>query len=75
MDLKELKTKKASELHALLAKWREELREFRFKDSNRQLKNIREIRNVRKSIAQVLTLLNSSKNVDVKENNKIEDNK
>lgn len=62
MDLKELKTKKESELHSLLAKWREELRELRFKVSNHQLKNVREIRNIRKNIAQVLSLLNSKKN-------------
>ncbi|MCK9438816.1 MAG: 50S ribosomal protein L29 [Patescibacteria group bacterium] len=75
MDLKELKTKKDSELHSLLAKWREELRELRFKDSNRQLKNIREIRNIRKNVAQVLTLLNSDKNSTDIENNKNEENK
>ncbi len=37
---------------------REKLRELRFKDSNKQLKNIREIRAIRNLIAQVLTLLN-----------------
>lgn len=61
MDFKELKNKKKSELHALLAKWREELRIFRFKNSNSQLKNIREMRSVRKNIARILTLLNGKK--------------
>ena len=61
MDFKELKTKKVSELHDTLADWRDKLRELRFKDSNKQLKNIREIRVIKKSIARVLTLINKNK--------------
>ncbi|MDD3285732.1 MAG: 50S ribosomal protein L29 [Patescibacteria group bacterium] len=59
MEIKELKTKNPSELQALLAQSREKLRELRFKDSNRQLKNIREIRQIRETIAQILTVLNT----------------
>lgn len=58
MEFKELKTKDKQELQKLLVVNREKLRELRFKDSNKQLKNIREIRVVRNLIAQVLTLLN-----------------
>lgn len=61
MDLKELKTKKISELHNILSDLREKLREFRFKDSSKQLKNVREIRVIKKSIAKVLTLINKDK--------------
>jgi ribosomal protein L29 len=61
MDFKELKTKKVSELHDTLADWRDKLRELRFKDSNKQLKNIREIRVIKKNIARVLTLINKNK--------------
>jgi ribosomal protein L29 len=61
MDFKELKTKDQSELEKLLAATREKLRELRFKDSNKQLKNIREIRTARALIAQILTLLNKQK--------------
>jgi len=61
MDFKELKTKDQSELEKLLAVTREKLRELRFKDSNKQLKNIREIRTARALIAQILTLLNKQK--------------
>lgn len=57
MDSQELKTKNSGELHGLLAVDREKLRELRFKDSNKQLKNIREIRNVKKTIARILTFL------------------
>lgn len=58
MEFKELKNKKENELHKLLAENRGKLRELRFKDANKQLKNIREIRVVRETIARILTLLN-----------------
>jgi ribosomal protein L29 len=58
MEFKELTTKDSKELQKLLSVNQEKLRELRFKDSNKQLKNIREIRVVRNLIAQILTLLN-----------------
>jgi len=61
MDFKELKSKTEHELHSFLATSREKLRELRFKDSNRQLKNVREIRAVKQAIARVLTLLKKKK--------------
>jgi len=59
MDFKELKNKSEGELQRLLAELREKTRDLRFKDSNRQLKDVREIREVKKEIAQVLTVLNN----------------
>lgn len=61
MDLKELKTKSISELHSILADLRDKLRELRFKDSSKQLKDVRSIRSIKKEIAQVLTLINKDK--------------
>lgn len=61
MDIKELKTKKASELHKNLAESREKLRDLRFKDANKQLKDVREIRSIKKTIARILSLLNNKK--------------
>ena len=61
MEFKELINKDKSELEKLLASDRSKLRELRFKDSNKQLKNIREIRAVRNSIAQILTIINKQK--------------
>ncbi len=61
MDFKELKSKTEHELHTSLAAFREKLRELRFKDSNSQLKNVREIRTVKQAIARVLTLLKTKK--------------
>ncbi len=56
-ELKELKLKSAAELQKLLALDREKLRDLRFKASQNQLKNIREIRSIRKKIARLLTLI------------------
>jgi len=61
MDLKELTTKNSADLQKLLELNREKLRELRFKDSNKQLKNVREIRALKQLIAQTLTLLNKQK--------------
>lgn len=61
MELKELKKKNENDLQILLAESREKLRGLRFKDANKQLKNIRGIREVKKTIAKILTLLNSKK--------------
>lgn len=58
MDFKELKTKTEAELQKTLAESRDKLRELRFKDANKQLKDIRQIRKVRETISQVMTVLN-----------------
>lgn len=61
MDFKEIKNKGEKELHRVLSESRDKLRELRFKDANKQLKNVREIRVLKKTIARVLTLLNTKK--------------
>lgn len=58
---KELKLKSEAELNRLLVSNREKLRDLRFKVSQNQLKNIREVRVIRKKIAQILTLLKIKK--------------
>lgn len=60
-ELKELKLKSVSDLQKLLNSNREKLRELRFKVSQNQLKNIREVRVIRKKIAQVITLINAKR--------------
>lgn len=59
METKELTSKTPAELQKLLAQYREKLRELRFKDSNKQLKNVREIRQTRENIARIFTVLNT----------------
>ena len=61
MEIKEIKNKAVGELQKILADKRDKLRELRFKDAAKQLKNVREIRMVKKDIAQVLTLINANK--------------
>ncbi|MFH0840482.1 MAG: 50S ribosomal protein L29 [bacterium] len=60
MKIKEIRTTKEKDLHKLLAVKRGKLRELRFKDANKQLGNIREIRETKKDIAQILTVLNTN---------------
>jgi ribosomal protein L29 len=58
MEIKELTTKTPAELKKLLVESQEKLRELRFKDSNKQLKNVRSIRVLKQEIARINTLLN-----------------
>lgn len=62
MEYKELKNKKGSELLKILAEQRDKLRDLRFKDANKQLKDVRTIRKTRVLIAQIMTLLQREKN-------------
>ena len=66
MDFSDLKNKNVKDLQTLLAGKREELRELRFKVSEKQLKNVVEIGEVKKTIARILTLLNSKSKINDK---------
>ena len=57
-NLKELRGKSKEELEKMLKAQREVVRDFRFKDSNKQLKNVRDLRNAKKDVAKILTVLN-----------------
>jgi ribosomal protein L29 len=59
-ELKELKLKSISELQRLLYLNREKLRDIRFKISQSQVKNIREIRVIKTRIARINSLLNTN---------------
>ena len=61
MEFKELKQKPVGELKKILSENLEKLRDLRFKVAAKQLKNIREIRVVKKLNARILTLLNKPK--------------
>ena len=58
MEFKELKTKSESELRKTLHENAEKLRNLRFKIALKQVKNVREIRVLKKQNAKILTLLN-----------------
>jgi len=63
MHIRELKTKPTKELERLLSERRDKLRELRFKDTNKQLKNVKEIKKIKQTIARVLTVLKANKEV------------
>jgi large subunit ribosomal protein L29 len=57
MNLKELRQKKKEELQKILMDDREKLRTLRFDLAAGKVKNVREIRRIKKEIAKILTLL------------------
>ncbi len=57
MKIKEIKSKSVKELEALLLSSRLKLKDLRFKDANRALKDVREIRETKQLIAQILTVI------------------
>jgi len=60
-NFKEIKNKSVNELKTTLIENQELLRELNFKDANRQLKNVRQIRQIKKMIAQISTVLSQQK--------------
>lgn len=70
MKFKELQNKETSELHRLLTEYRDNIRQLRFKAAGNQLKEVRRIRNTKKDIARILTLLKQrEKGVSEADNN------
>ncbi len=61
MDIKELKQKSVAELQTILNDYREKIRDLRFKIASKQIKNIREIREAKKTVARILMLLSGKK--------------
>ncbi|MDO8559143.1 MAG: 50S ribosomal protein L29 [bacterium] len=57
MKISELKQKPAEELKKLLQDNRENLRQLKFDLSSGKVKNVREIRKIKKDIARILTRL------------------
>jgi len=57
MKMKELKDKTQESLEKLLQEKREKLRQLRFELSQDKLKNVSEIKNIKKNIARVLTII------------------
>ena len=60
--MKELINKTENELTQLLKEKREALRVFRFAMSGGKTKNLKEGQNLKKEIAQIMTLLNDTAN-------------
>ncbi len=58
MKLSELKDKKIEDLKHLLVDSSVKLQDLNFKVANNQLKNVRELRQVKKLIARINTIIN-----------------
>lgn len=61
MDIKEIKGKGEAELRHLLQESRKKLDDLGFKAKQGQLKDVREIREARKTVARILTELSANK--------------
>jgi large subunit ribosomal protein L29 len=70
MKIAELRQKNPEELKNLLIQKREKLRFLRFGLSSGKIKNVREIRQVKKDIARILTLFGGKQPLSPGENNK-----
>ncbi len=60
-------------LHEKLAELRNKSRELRFSIANNQLKKVRDLRDVKKDIAKILTILNEKRIAKESKTNKVED--
>jgi len=61
MKASELRQKSKSELQKILQDSRERLGQLRFDLASGKVKNVREIREIKKDIARILTLLRNTK--------------
>ncbi len=62
MKINEIRQKTPIELNKTLKELREKLRDLRFKLTLNKLKNVREIRGMKKDIAKILTILRQKEN-------------
>ncbi len=64
MDIKELRKKSEQELLKFLKLKREQMRDLRFQVAAKQHKDVRDLRQIKKDIAQILTVLKEKKVVE-----------
>ncbi len=57
MEIKEIRIKSASELSHLLAEAKKKVDDLKFKAAQKQLKNVRELREAKNDLARILTIL------------------
>lgn len=69
MKFKELSKREEKELRNALQELLDKFQELKFKIANNQLKNIREIRQVKKNIAQIKFLLGQKNSKKVEKSN------
>lgn len=57
MTLPELRKKSDEQLHALIAEERDKLRALRFEMTTKKIKDVHDLRKIKKRVAQMLTIL------------------
>jgi large subunit ribosomal protein L29 len=67
MKISELKERPKEELQKILQENQEKLRQLRFDLSSGKVKNVREIRKIKKDIARILTLLKEQLTINNKQ--------
>lgn len=67
MKKEDIKQKSKIELKRLLLEHKERIRSLKFNLTSGKVKNVREIRKLRKDIARILTKLNTIDNKEIKE--------
>lgn len=75
MNPKELKNKSEKELQQLIGERRERIRQLRFAIASGKVKNVREIRMLKREIARALTFLNNKEDIRPKEFSKVSEKK
>lgn len=65
MTIQEIRQLSEEELKKFLQELREKKRELRFKSARREIKNVREIRENKKTVARIMTILRTTK-IDTK---------
>jgi ribosomal protein L29 len=75
MDLKELKELETKKLHDHLSSVRGQLMKLRFGVSNRQVKNVRQLRHLKREIAQSIGVLNQRRLANIETEPKQENEK
>jgi len=61
MKMKDIQSKSTDELKKILEESRDKLRGMNFKVSSDQMKDVRDIRSIKKSIARILTHINKKR--------------
>lgn len=62
MEIKEIRNKTNNELRHLLSELRKKLDDLKFKSAQKQLKDVRDVRIVKKDIAKILMVLREQNN-------------
>ena len=68
MKIKELRQKTEKELRDLMNEDRQKLGQLKFELASKKLKDVNELRELRKDIARILTILNKKNEIIKKEN-------